>query len=74
MQKIYFAIYLISKKKRNEGKNIYFRSDLHCLFLNSDTWQIFCWECDKEIYVDSHKKLYEAAEFVKKVSVIIKNY
>lgn len=43
------------------------RSDLHCLVVNTDTWVIWCYECQTEIYVDSHKKLYEAVEFVKKV-------
>jgi len=43
------------------------RSDLHCLVVNTDTWTIWCYECQTEIYVDSHKKLYEAVEFVKKV-------
>jgi len=45
------------------------RSDLHCLVVNTDTWVIWCYECQTEIYVDSHKKLYEAVEFVKKVKV-----
>eukprot|EP00090_Calanus_glacialis_P045435 TRINITY_DN8428_c0_g1_i1.p1 TRINITY_DN8428_c0_g1~~TRINITY_DN8428_c0_g1_i1.p1 ORF type:complete len:1052 (-),score=368.79 TRINITY_DN8428_c0_g1_i1:130-3285(-) len=43
------------------------RSDLHCLVVNTDTWAIWCYECQTEIYVDSHKKLYETVEFVKKV-------
>ena len=36
--------------------------------LNTETWVIWCYECGKEIYVDSHKKLYEAVEYVKKIS------
>lgn len=43
------------------------RSDLHCLVVNIDSWVIWCYECQTEIYVDSHKKLYEAVEYVKKV-------
>jgi len=43
------------------------RSDLHCLAVNIDSWVIWCYECQTEIYVDSHKKLYEAVEYVKKV-------
>lgn len=43
------------------------RSDLHCLVVNTDTWVIWCYECQTEIYVDSHKKLYEAVEYLKKV-------
>ena len=30
------------------------------MVLNTETWVIWCYECKKEIYVDSHKKLYEA--------------
>lgn len=42
------------------------RSDLHCLALNTDSWAIWCYECQTEIYVDTHKKLYESVEFVRK--------
>jgi len=45
------------------------RSDLHCLVVNTDTWVIWCYDCQTEIYVDSHKKLYEAVEYVKKVKM-----
>ena len=45
-----------------------FRSELHCLFVNTTSWEIFCFECNKVIYVDSHKKLYEAVEFIKKTN------
>jgi len=45
------------------------RSDLHCLVVNTDTWVIWCYDCQTEIYVDSHKKLYEAVEYVKKVKI-----
>jgi ubiquitin carboxyl-terminal hydrolase 16/45 len=38
------------------------------LVLNTETWVIWCYECKKEIYVDSHKKLYEAVEYVKKIN------
>jgi len=44
------------------------RSDLHCLFVNTESWAIFCFECNKDIYIDSHKKLYEAVEFIKKTN------
>jgi ubiquitin carboxyl-terminal hydrolase 16/45 len=38
------------------------------MVLNTETWVIWCYECQKEIYVDSHKKLYEAVEYVKKIN------
>ena len=38
------------------------------MFVKTATWEIFCFECNKEIYVDSHKKLYEAVEFIKKTN------
>ena len=38
------------------------------MVLNTETWVIWCYECKKEIYVDSHKKLYEAVEYVKKTN------
>ena len=41
---------------------------MHCLVLNTETWVLWCYECRKEIYVDSHKKLYEAVEYVKKIN------
>ena len=43
------------------------RSELHCIFVNTETWTIFCYECNKDIYIYSHKKLYEAVEFIKKI-------
>jgi len=42
------------------------RSDLHCLVLNVESLDIWCYECQKEIHLDSNKKLYEVVEFVKK--------
>ena len=42
------------------------RSDLHCLSLNTRDWTIWCYECQTEISVDTHKKLYEVVELVKK--------
>jgi hypothetical protein len=27
--------------------------------MNTETWTIWCYACSREIYVDSHKKLYE---------------
>jgi len=44
------------------------RSDLHCLVVNTEKWDIWCFECQQEVYVDSHKKLYEAVEFIKKIN------
>ena len=43
------------------------RSDLHCLAVNVETWTLWCYECDHHVYVDSHKKLYEAVEYVRRV-------
>ena len=45
----------------------FIRSELHCIFVNTETWTIFCHECNKDIFIDSHKKLYEAVEFIKKI-------
>ena len=44
------------------------RSDLHCIFVNVNTWTLFCFECQEVIYIDSYKKLREAVELVKKVA------
>ena len=56
------------------------RSDLHCICINvtppsandsdedSSRWNIYCFECDSNLYVDSYKKLREAVEFVKRLS------
>lgn len=38
------------------------------MFVNTDTWLIYCFECGADIYLDSHKKLYEAVEFIKKTN------
>ena len=54
-------------KQHSEGHYRVPRSDLHCLAVNIATWAIWCYECKQEIYVDSHKKLYEVVETVKKV-------
>ena len=35
--------------------------------VNISTWTIWCYECEHEVFVDSHKKLYEAVEYIKKV-------
>jgi len=45
------------------------RSDLHCLVVNIESWDIWCYECQTEIYVDSHKKLYEVVEYIKKIKL-----
>jgi len=42
------------------------RSDLHCLTVNTTDWTIWCYECQTEISVDTHKKLYEVVELIKK--------
>ena len=54
------------------------RSDLHCICVNvtpptpseeqPSRWDIFCFECNSNLYLDSYKKLHEAVEFVKRVS------
>lgn len=56
-----------TSKKHSFGHYKAPRSDLHCLAVNVDTWSIWCYECQTEIYVDSHKKLYEAVEYIKKI-------
>ena len=58
------------------------RSDLHCICLNvtpplpsskseevgPSRWDIFCFECNSNLYLDSYKKLHEAVEFVRRLS------
>lgn len=44
------------------------RSDLHCLVINPKSWVIWCYECNSDVFADSHKKLYESLEFIKKTS------
>ena len=44
------------------------RSDLHCIFVNVNSWNLFCFECQEVLYIDSFKKLREAVELVKKVA------
>ena len=58
----------ITESKSIIALPVCFRSELHCLFVNTTSWEIFCFECNKVIYVDSHKKLYEAVEFIKKTN------
>ena len=45
-----------------------YRSDLHCVVLNVDTWTLWCFECKAELYLDSYKKLHEAVDHVKRVA------
>ena len=28
------------------------RSDLHCIFVNVETWSLFCFECKDDLYID----------------------
>ena len=56
------------------------RSDLHCICINvtppspneseedKSRWEIFCFECNSNLYIDSYKKLHEAVEFVRRLS------
>ena len=56
------------------------RSDLHCICVNvtppstsesvedKTRWDIFCFECNSNLYIDSYKKLHEAVEFVRRLS------
>jgi hypothetical protein len=37
--------------------------------MNTETWTIWCYACSREIYVDSHKKLYEVPVVMSKTSV-----
>ena len=46
------------------------RSDLHCIFVNVESWSLFCFECKDDLYIDSYKKLREAVEMVKKTAEI----
>ena len=54
-------------KKHSFGHYKAPRSDLHCLIVNTENWVIWCYECQTEINVDTHKKLYEVVELVKKI-------
>ena len=44
------------------------RSDLHCIFLNTNNWTVWCYECDVDIKVQSNKKIKEAVDFIRKQS------
>ena len=44
------------------------RSDLHCAYVNLENWGLFCYLCNENLYIDSYKKLREAAELVKKIN------
>ncbi|KAG0728372.1 Ubiquitin carboxyl-terminal hydrolase 16 [Chionoecetes opilio] len=41
-------------------------SDPHCLILNTQAWNIWCYECDSEVYQTSSKKLHEVVECIKR--------
>jgi len=58
-----------STKKHSLGHYKVPRSDLHCLVVNTENWKIWCYECETLINVDSHKKLFEVVEFVRKAKV-----
>jgi len=53
-------------KKHSYGHYKVPRSDLHCLIVNTHNWTIWCYECQTEISVDTHKKLYEVVELVRR--------
>ncbi|KAK7072666.1 Ubiquitin carboxyl-terminal hydrolase 16 [Halocaridina rubra] len=42
------------------------RSDPHCLILNTQAWNVWCYECDSEIHQTSTKKLHELVEYIKR--------
>ncbi|XP_068236605.1 ubiquitin carboxyl-terminal hydrolase 16 isoform X10 [Palaemon carinicauda] len=42
------------------------RSDPHCLILNTQAWNVWCYECDSEIQQTSTKKLHEIVEYIKR--------
>lgn len=44
------------------------RSDEHNICINTTTFEVWCYQCDKEINADTCKKLLECVEFVKKQS------
>ncbi|XP_063848820.1 ubiquitin carboxyl-terminal hydrolase 16-like [Scylla paramamosain] len=41
-------------------------SDPHCLILNTQAWNVWCYECDSEVHQTSSKKLHEVVEFIKR--------
>ena len=55
-----------NNKKHSLGHYKVPRSDLHCLIVNTDNFSIWCYECNTEINVNTHKKLFEVVELVKK--------
>ena len=56
-----------ANKKHSLGHYKAPRSDLHCLIVNTDNFSIWCYECNTQINVDTHKKLFEVVELVKKI-------
>ncbi|CAL4105954.1 unnamed protein product, partial [Meganyctiphanes norvegica] len=41
-------------------------SDPHCLILNTQAWNVWCYECDSEVLQTSSKKLHQIVEFIKR--------
>ncbi|XP_069954284.1 ubiquitin carboxyl-terminal hydrolase 16 isoform X5 [Cherax quadricarinatus] len=41
-------------------------SDPHCLILNTQAWNIWCYECDSEVHQTSTKKLHDIVEYLKR--------
>ncbi len=46
------------------------RSDLHCVYVNVQTWSLYCYECKDDLFIDSYKKLREAVEMVKRTAEV----
>ncbi len=46
------------------------RSDLHCAYVNTETWALYCFMCEEDLYIDSYKKLRDVVELVKKVAAV----
>ncbi|XP_042876119.1 ubiquitin carboxyl-terminal hydrolase 16-like isoform X5 [Penaeus japonicus] len=42
------------------------RSDPHCLILNTQAWNVWCYDCDSEVHQTSSKKLHEIVEYIKR--------
>ena len=57
-------------KDKNQSEEYYKvpRSDLHCVFLFTNNWTVWCYECGADITQQNNKKISEAVDFVKKQS------
>ncbi|XP_071524258.1 ubiquitin carboxyl-terminal hydrolase 16 isoform X2 [Panulirus ornatus] len=42
------------------------RSDPHCLILNTQAWNVWCYDCDSEVHQTSSKKLHDIVEYIKR--------